>query len=162
MVNVSKFIEKWTLIVSSVMVAAMIIILFVNVVLRYIPLVGGFSWYMESSQYLNVWAMLLVGAQITVTGTHLKVEVLDALVAKNAIATRVVKVIRGIFITLFYLIIAYSGFLLSTKAKQAVSTMPSFTMGQVYIIFPIAGLLCVFASVVNIILIITDKDKGGE
>jgi TRAP-type C4-dicarboxylate transport system permease small subunit len=162
MIKAKEWMEKISIVISSVMIAAMIIILFVNVVLRYIPGIGGFKWYMESSQYLNVWAMLLIGAQITVTGTHLKVEVLDSLVANNKLATKVVKVIRGIFITLFYLAIAYSGWMLASKAKQAISTMPSFTMGQVYIMFPIAGIICAVASVINIILVLLDNEKGGE
>ena len=52
--------------------------------------------------------------------------------------------------------------MLASKAKQAISTMPSFTMGQVYIMFPIAGIICAVASVINIIIVILDNEKGGE
>lgn len=52
--------DKITTLISAILCAAMMVILFANVVLRLIPGIGGFKWYMESSQYLNVWSMLIV------------------------------------------------------------------------------------------------------
>ena len=53
--------DKGSTFIAAVMCAAMMIVLFANVVLRQVPNVGGFKWYMEGSQYLNVWSMLIVG-----------------------------------------------------------------------------------------------------
>ncbi|MEM5768260.1 MAG: C4-dicarboxylate ABC transporter permease, partial [Bacillota bacterium] len=75
-------IDQGATFVSAVMCAAMMIILMINIVLRYTPGIGGFSWYMEGSQYLNVWSMLIVGIAISVTRTHLKVALVDELSMK--------------------------------------------------------------------------------
>lgn len=40
--------------------------------------------------------------------------------------------------------------------------MPSFKMGQVYAIFPIAGVLCVIASVVHLLVTLTEKTEPKE
>ena len=66
------------------------------------------------------------------------------------------------FIILFYVMVTYGGYQLCTRAKQAVSTMPQFTMGQVYTIFPIAGVLCILSAVLNLIVELTAKPEGGK
>ena len=40
--------------------------------------------------------------------------------------------------------------------------MPQFTMGQVYTIFPIAGVICIIGAVVNLIVELTEKPEGGD
>ena len=134
MKKLQRTMDKITTLISSILCAAMMIILFANVVLRLIPSVGGFKWYMESSQYLNVWSMLIACVGINAMGTNLRVEVVDSIF----------------------------GWQLCTRAKQAVSTMPQFTMGQVYTIFPIAGVICIIGAVVNLIVELTEKPEGGD
>ena len=98
---------------------------------------------------------------ITAKGTHLHVELVDAVAAKNPILKKIHKVVTSAFIFLFYVMVTYSGWQLSTKAKQAVSTMPQFRMGQVYVIFVIAGVLCALSALVDLIVCITEKPEGG-
>ena len=155
MKKLQNALDKGSTLIAAVMCAAMMIILFANVVLRLIPAVGGFKWYMEGSQYLNVWSMMIVGICITV------VELVDAVAAKNPILKKIHKVVTSAFIFLFYVMVTYSGWQLSTKAKQAVSTMPQFRMGQVYVIFVIAGVLCALSALVDLIVCITEKPEGG-
>ena len=154
--------DKITTLISSILCAAMMIILFANVVLRLIPSVGGFKWYMESSQYLNVWSMLIACVGINAMGTNLRVEVVDSIFGRTALGKNLVVLIRDVFIILFYVLVTYSGWQLCTRAKQAVSTMPQFTMGQVYTIFPIAGVICIIGAVVNLIVELTEKPEGGD
>ena len=135
--------DKITTLISAILCAAMMVILFANVVLRLIPGIGGFKWYMESSQYLRV-------------------EVVDSILGKTPLGKKIVVIIRDVFIILFYVMVTYGGYQLCTRAKQAVSTMPQFTMGQVYTIFPIAGVLCILSAVLNLIVELTAKPEGGK
>ena len=75
--------DKITTLISAILCAAMMVILFANVVLRLIPGIGGFKWYMESSQYLNVWSMLIACIGINAMGTNLRVEVVDSVLGKT-------------------------------------------------------------------------------
>lgn len=160
MKKIQKIMDSVSTYVSAVLCAAMMVILFANVILRYIPGIGGFKWYMEAGQYLNVFSMLLAGVGITVTRTHLHVELVDAMVDKTPMLKKIHAVIVSAFIALFYIMMTYSGWLLCTKAKQAVSTMPQFTMGQVYTIFPIAGVLCIIATVVDLLVVLNEKEEN--
>lgn len=162
MKKLQEILDKSSTLVAAVLCGVMMAILLANVILRYIPGIGGFKWYMEGGQYLNVFSMLLAGVGITARRTHLHVELVDTLVAKQPGLQKIHKTIVSLFIILFYVLMTYSGWMLCTKAKQAVSTMPQFTMGQVYTIFPIAGALCVLAAVVDLIVELTEKTEKKE
>ena len=146
--------DKITTLISAILCAAMMVILFANVVLRLIPGIG--------SQYLNVWSMLIACIGINAMGTNLRVEVVDSILGKTPLGKKIVVIIRDVFIILFYVMVTYGGYQLCTRAKQAVSTMPQFTMGQVYTIFPIAGVLCILSAVLNLIVELTAKPEGGK
>ena len=157
--KIQTWVDNITTAVASVLIFLMFVVLVINVVLRLIPSIGGFRWYMEFSQYANVWAMLIGAAGIAVQGTNLRVEVIDALHDKFTWGKKFTKIIVDIALIAFYSVMTYSGHLLSTRAIQKVSTMPKFTMGQVYKIFPIAGVICLIAAVVHLLVTITEKNE---
>lgn len=106
MKKLQQTMDKITTLISSILCAAMMIILFANVVLRLIPSVGGFKWYMESSQYLNVWSMLIACIGINAMGTNLRVEVVDSIFSKTALGKKLVVLIRDVFSTLIPFLLA--------------------------------------------------------
>lgn len=156
------WVDKLTTGLASALIFAMFLVLIANVILRLIPSVGGFKWYMEFSQYANVWAMMIGAAGIAVQGTNLRVEIIDALVRKYTWGHKFTKIIVDVFLLAFYAILTASGRLLASRALQAVSTMPKFKMGQVYSIFPLAGVLCITATIVHLLVVITDKKEMKE
>lgn len=162
LIKIQKTVDTVTTAIGGVLIAVMFVVIMANVVLRLIPAVGGFSWYMEFSQYANVWAMLIGAAGIAVTCTNLRVEIIDSLVDRFPWGRKLSRVIVDVAVIAFYCILTYSGFILASKAKQAVSTMPSFTMGQVYVIFPIAGALCIAAAVIHLLVTLTAKPEEKE
>lgn len=159
LVKIQKWIDTLMTGISAILLAVMFLVITANVILRLIPSMGGFSWYMEFSQYANVWAMMLGAAGIAVMGTNLRVEAVDSVLGKTPAGKKLTKTIVDIAEIVFYALMTYSGYLLSTKAKQAVSTMPNFKMGQVYAIFPIAGVLCIIAVVVHLLVTLNEKEE---
>ena len=144
--------------ISAVLLAVMFCVLVANVILRLIPAVGGFKWYMEFSQYANVWAMLIGAAGVAAAGTNLRVEAVDSLFAKIPGGKKIAKIIVDVALLVFYFYMIKSGSILAQKAVQKVSTMPKFTMGQVYTIFPVAGVLCMIGTLLNLLVTLTSKD----
>ena len=165
--DVLKVIQTWidriTTGVASVLIGVMFVVIIANVILRGIPAVGGFRWYMEFSQYANVWAMLLAAAGIAVQCTNLRVEAVDFIMKKIPGGNKISKVIIDVALILFYLSVFVSG---KTFAKKSmiikVSTMPSFKMGQVYQIFPWAAALCIVAGLVHLLITLLEKDEYLE
>ena len=89
-------------------------------VLRLIPNIGGFSWYMEFSQYANVWAMLIGAA-----GTNLRVEVIDALLERFPWGLRVTRVIVDLALIVYYAILTWSGYELATGPSRPSPPCPT-------------------------------------
>lgn len=152
-------IDKVSTVISAVMCGVMMLILTINIILRYMPGIGGFTWYMESSQYLNVWSMLIAGIAISVKTQHLKVNLAEDLA--KGVGKKVVKVIVAIFNVLFYVGMAYGAYLLATKAKQSISTMPQFKMAQVYWVIPITAVLSAVSVVIGLIVDLQNENKKG-
>lgn len=160
--KIQKAMDNITTGIAAVLIAVMFLVIVANVVLRLIPNIGGFKWYMEFSQYANVWAMLLGAAGIAAAGTNLRVEVIDSLLEKFPWGRKVTRSIVDVAMIAYYVILTISGYQLATKAKQAVSTMPQFKMGQVYWIFPVAGVLCVLGAVIHLLVTLTEKNEKKE
>ncbi len=157
--KIQKGVDTVTTAVGAVLLAAMFLVITANVILRYLPSTNGFSWYMEFSQYANVWAMMIGACGIAVMGTNLRVEAVDSVLNKIKGGKKIAKIIVDVAELVFYIIMTYSGYILSTKAKQTVSTMPQFRMGQVYTIFPVAGVLCVIAVLIHLAVTLTEKEE---
>lgn len=152
-------IDTVSTVISAIMCGLMMTILTVNIILRYLPGFGGFSWYMESSQYLNVWSMLIAGIAISVRTQHLKVNLAEDLA--KGIGKKIVKILVAVFNVLFYIGMAYGAYLLATKAKQSISTMPQFKMAQVYWMIPVTAVLSAISVVIGLIVDLKDMDKEG-
>ena len=157
-----KTMDTITTAIGAIMLVVMFLVIMANVVLRLIPNVGGFSWYMEFSQYANVWAMLIGASGIAAAGTNLRVEVIDALLERFPWGIRFTRVVVDAALIVYYVILTWSGYELATRARQAVSTMPQFTMGQVYMIFPVAGVLCILGAVINLLVTLTAEKVEGK
>ena len=165
--EVFKFIQTWmdhiTTAVASVLIAVMFIVIIANVVLRAIPAVGGFRWYMEFSQYANVWAMLIGAAGIAVQGTNLRVEAVDTIAKKIPGGEKIARILIDAAMMVFYWMVYRSGKLYAAKAMAIkISTMPKYRMGQVYRIFPAAAVLCIIAAVVHLIVTLTERPEDKE
>ena len=165
--QVFKVVQTWmdnlTTAVAAVLIAVMFLVIIANVVLRAVPAVGGFRWYMEFSQYANVWAMLIGAAGIAVQGTNLRVEAVDTVAKKIPYGEKFAKIIIDVAMMIFYWMVYRSGKLYATKAMAIkISTMPNYRMGQVYRIFPIAAVLCIAAAIVHLVVTLTESPEDKE
>ena len=165
--EIFKFIQTWmdhiTTTVAAVLIAVMFVVIIANVVLRAIPAVGGFRWYMEFSQYANVWAMLIGAAGIAVQGTNLRVEAVDTIAKKIPYGEKIARILIDIAMMVFYWMVYRSGKLYAAKAMAIkISTMPKYRMGQVYKIFPAAAVLCIIAAIVHLVVTVTEDPENKE
>lgn len=161
MKKLQYWIDKIAVSISSILLAIMMIILVVNIILRYIPGIGGVKWYMESTQYLNVWSMFVVGISICVKNEHLNVNLLESMV--KGIGKKIIKVIVAIFIILFYIGLTYATFLLASKSRQEISTMPMFKMSVVYWPISVISILCAVSTLLGMLIDLKDSEhkEGG-
>lgn len=158
MYSLQRMIDKIALVISGTLLGIMMIILAYNVVARFIG--GGIPWYMESTQYLNVWAMFIAGIGICVSSEHLRISMIeDVLPGKMKL---IQKILVGIVTIAFYVLLAYGTYLLAIKSKQQISTMRPLKMAYVYWPLPIAsGMSAVSTCIALIIDCMHLSKKGG-
>lgn len=145
--------------ISSILLSLMMIILVYNVTMRFAFVGGGVQWYMESSQYLNIWAMFIVGIGLCATSDHLRITIIEEMqTGWFKIAN---KIIVELLTFIFYILLAYGTFLLASKSRQQIATMPPLKMAYVYWLLPITSVLSAISTIISLIAELTSKDKGG-
>ncbi|PKM49969.1 MAG: C4-dicarboxylate ABC transporter permease [Firmicutes bacterium HGW-Firmicutes-7] len=162
MKKLQGWIDKASVSISVILLAIMMLILVLNIILRYTPGVGGVKWYMESTQYLNVWSMFVVGISICARKDHLNVNLLQGLV--KGIGQNILKCLVAFFTVLFYIGLAYATFILASKSGQDISTMPMFKMSMIYWFIPIVTILSAASTIIALAIDLTDKNQveGGD
>ena len=139
-------IDHMAAVLASVLLGAMIVILVYNVFARFMG--GGIQWYMEASQYSNVWAMLIAGIGVCIKGEHLRINGLEqALKGKWKTVNRI---IVSVITIVFYLFFAYGTYLLALNSRQEISTMAPLKMSYVYWLMPVTGILSAIATAIHL------------
>lgn len=136
------WVDKTTTVAACLICAVYMCIIIYNVAARYI-FGGGIPWYMESSQYLNVWAMLIAGVGLCASNEHLRVSMIDEVLKGKA--KKIDRYIVAVLSLAFYLFVAYSAYLLATRSRQTISTMAPLKMAYVYWMLPVTAVLSAVA-----------------
>lgn len=144
--KLQQTIDHISTLLASILLGAMIVVLVYNVFARFLG--GGIKWYMEASQYSNVWAMLIAGIGVCIKGEHLRINGLEqALKGKWKTANKIIVAVATIA---FYLFFAYGTYLLAIKSKQEISTMAPLKMSYVYWLMPFTSILSAFATALHL------------
>jgi len=145
------------MIISSILLGAMMTIIAYNVVARFVG--GGIKWYMESAQYLNVWAMFIAGIGLCATSDHLRITLMEDLLKGRWKTGN--KVLVAIISFTFYALLTYGTFLLASRSRQVISTMPGLKMAYVYWLLPITAGLSAISVILGLIIRLVKKDEDG-
>jgi TRAP-type C4-dicarboxylate transport system permease small subunit len=127
-----------------------------NVFSRY-ALGKGITWYMESAQFLNVWAMFLGGIALCATNDHLRVTMAEE--AARGKGKSLLRILVSLLTIVFYCFLAYSSYLLSIRSRQTISTMEPLKMSYVYWLLPLAGGLSALAAMLDLAIFLLPKPQ---
>lgn len=120
------------------MMGSMFIIVFANVVTRYL---FGISlvWIEEVSRILMI-AICFIGAGLALReGRHVAIEFVIDLI-KNEKLNKTVRAINGLIILTFMGFLSYLGFMYSRETMGQESTVLRWDMGLVYLLIPIGSI----------------------
>lgn len=120
------------------LLAAMALIIFANVVLRYTTS-QSIEWAEEVARYLMVWLTFLGAGPVLRYGGHLAVDNLqDALPPKLAVALRVL-IVAILFV--FFGFMVWYGVLYMQRAQFQMTPTTQISMSWIYAAIPVGGLL---------------------
>lgn len=135
--------NRWALIL---ILAAMSVIVFANVVLRYLT---NFSlvWAEEVARYLMIWMTFLGAGLVLRFGGHVAVDNLHHFLGLRA--ARVLRAMLAVLLIAFFAAMAWEGIRYMNAARFQTTPATGISYAYVYAVFPIGfGLLIVHALLV--------------
>ena len=130
-------VNRWALIL---LLAAMAVIIFVNVGLRYLTN-QSLEWAEEVSRHMMIWLTFLGAGPVLRYGGHIAVENLqDSLPRRLAIAVRVVV---ALLLFAFAGIMIWYGWLYMERAMFQLTAVTQIPFAYIYAAMPVGGVLLV-------------------
>lgn len=122
----------------AALLATVFLIVFVNVVLRYI---FGFSlsWVEELSRYLMIWSAWLAMGLALREGAHIAIDSLLAALPRDA--ARVLRIVVFLAVVVFALSLVWLGSSYALFAWGQKTAVLRLSLGMVYLAIPIGALL---------------------
>lgn len=163
MKRVNDVLQKTAKLLETVMIVAlsvMVVVMFMQVVLRYV-FSTGFAWTEELSRFMMIYMIFIGAAVLASQDGHISVTILDDLL--KGIPRKVIKGVQYA-LTLAYCIVMGNLSLstLSIVAKQKTPNM-QITMDWVYIIIPVSMILMAIYILAKFVLLFTKpQSKEGD
>lgn len=130
-------VNRWALIL---LLAAMAVIIFVNVGLRYLTN-QSLEWAEEVSRHMMIWLTFLGAGPVLRYGGHIAVENLqDSLPRRMAIAVRVVV---ALLLFAFAGVMIWYGWLYMARAMFQLTAVTQIPFAYIYAAMPVGGVLLV-------------------
>lgn len=137
MQKILGIIDRVSTFIAALVFLPWVIMLFVNIVMRQFG--SGLVWYSEVSQFLNIWVVMIATVGICATNDHLRIDAMESVL--NGTPKRILRLIIALLIVIFLLILGYSFFILASRSRQSISTIPALQMAFVYWPIPFLCLL---------------------
>jgi TRAP-type C4-dicarboxylate transport system permease small subunit len=145
---VKRVLDRWVLAVASVLFVLMILIVFLQVICRYV-FDNSLSWSEEVARYLLVWTIFLSAGYVLGQGCHIFLDVVF-----GAFPQRLQKIFRrfsDILLLGFSMVVVMYGAELVMIGKVQRSTAVGIPMWLVYTAIPLGGLLLLFYSFYGVV-----------
>lgn len=148
MQTIRKYIDKFTEILSSIILAIMTILVTWQVITRFV--LKSPSTITEAlSKYLFLWLVLITAAYVIGKREHMSIEFFVGRFSKKV--QLILAMISEIVIMLFTsIVLTYGGGFIAINAMSQTDSALPIPIGVIYMALPISGILAVFYSFCNI------------
>ncbi len=139
--KVNKYISRFILVLLTISLTFLVVILFVQVVLRY-AFGSSFAAIDELGRFMFIWITSITLSLAFREGSHLGVTAITSrLNDRNSFyAGKIISFINIVFL----LVLAYGGFKMVALTIKQVSPTLDISMGVIYAAIPAGAILCVF------------------
>lgn len=150
--KVAKALE--TVMIASLIV--MVVVMFMQVVLRYV-FATGFAWTEELSRFLMIYMIFIGSAVLASQDGHISVTILDDLL--KGIPRKILKLVQYILCLVYSALVAKIGYAtLAIVGKQKTPNM-QITMDWIYAVIPVSMALMFIYLLVKSVLLFTAPAK---
>lgn len=156
MQKISDTLEKLVSLVATAIFLSMLILLFLQVILRY-GFNSGFSWIEEYSDFCFVWLALLGIALGVKRNSHLAMDALTDMLPDKL--KRLSELINVILCLVFYALMMYSGIAYTKVGGMLTSPILQLKYSYMYISIPVVCGICLIFLVASLV---TNKKEGNN
>lgn len=164
MESLRKILDKVLGWFAVLLFAVLVVVVVWQVLVRQVvtKMMPAFSspWTDELARVIFVWLGFIATALVFSEKGHIAVDFVVLKLPKAA--QKVVAILVQALIILFagWLLILGGWSAAANALGQRLSTMPFLTMGQTYVVIPIAGVIIVLYAIYHIYAVITDKEEA--
>jgi TRAP-type transport system small permease protein len=146
---IRKYIDKFTEILSSIILATMTILVTWQVITRFV--LKSPSTITEAlAKYLFLWLVLITAAYVIGKREHMSIEFFVGRFSKKT--QFILAIISEVVIMLFTaIVLTYGGGFIAINAMSQTDSALPIPIGIIYMALPISGILAVFYSFCNIL-----------
>ena len=148
----------WVLKLAMVLLVAMVVLVFLNVVLRY-GFSSGIFWSEEISLVIVIWFTFIAMALGVKESLHINVDILPKKLPK--VFFKSLDCIRDLLVILIGGIMIYYGWKLTLNGAKSSLPATNIPNSINYVVLPIAGVFIVLYAIVHLYDDVL-KFKGGE
>ncbi len=141
-----KFIRKTTEIVIIFLFFTMVVVVFLQVVARYI-FNSPPSWSEELARYCQVWIIILASSICIRKGSHLAVDYISHRLTWKI--NRGIEIFTNVLVVFYVAVVAIFGVRLMLAGQYQVSAAIQIKMSLIYLVFPLGGLLMLIEAVLK-------------
>ncbi len=154
-------IEKVCLIVMSILLAAVIAVLFYQVISRYL-FSSSSIWIEEFARYGNVWITIILFGVVIRKDENIRVDILDVLLKRKPVFLKVNAFFIKLMELTFSVVLLISILELLPAAKNRIIPGLGFPMYYVYLSFVIGSVLSIIYILEKTILMIINNSSPDQ
>ena len=147
----------WVLKLAMVLLVAMVVLVFLNVVLRY-GFSSGIHWSEEISLVIVIWFTFIAMALGVKESLHINVDILPKKLPKAFFTT--LDCIRDVLVVIIGGIMIYYGWKLTLNGARSSLPATNIPNSINYVVLPIAGIFIVLYAIIHLYEDVL-KFKGG-
>jgi len=155
----NDYLEKGTIMLICLLMAAMIVIVFSQVVARYV-FSTTYPWMEEMSRFIMIWLAFTGAAVMLRKGGHIAVTVV-----RNLLPFRIRQLmflVDRLLITISLAVLIYYGAIISLRYLPRTPVTMDFPMTYVYMVFPLTFTLMFFFLIEDIVRVVFAPKKVDQ
>lgn len=142
--RVNRVVE-WT---CGALIAAMVVIVWLGVVTRYLPVVG-LTWTEELARYVMIWAALLAVSCAAYRCEHVGLDLLPRALPPGL--SKPLRIAIDVLVVLFFVFLAVYGIDMALEGRMQFSTLWGLTMEVPFAAVPVSSALAAFQFLVRLV-----------
>ncbi len=150
---------KWVLRLAMVGLLVMVVVVFINVVLRY-GFKSGIRWAEEISLVIVIWFTFIAMALGVRENLHINISILPKILGKTFFF--VLDVLKHFLVMVIGMVVMVNGWKLAVHGMR--SRLPATQLPNMvnYAVLPIAGVFIVLYAAIHLVERVRNFRKGGE